>query len=58
MTALDTLPSDEVNGPLDALVPRQGWEEHYRRMAENGDDALLDGDIPSLTEWDETEWEW
>ena len=39
-------------------VPRQGWEEQYQRMAENGDDALLDGDIPSLTKWDETEWEW
>jgi len=39
-------------------VPRQGWEEQYQRMAENGDDALLDGDIPSMTKWDETEWEW
>jgi antitoxin MazE len=39
-------------------VPRQGWEEQYQRMAENGDDALLEGDIPSLTKWDETEWEW
>ena len=39
-------------------VPRQGWEERSQRMAENGDDALLDGDIPSLTKWDETEWEW
>lgn len=39
-------------------VPRQGWEEQYQRMAENGDDVLLDGDIPSITNWDETEWEW
>ena len=38
-------------------LPRQGWEEQYQRMAENGDDALLDADV-SLTEWDETEWEW
>ncbi len=41
-----------------ARVARQGWEEQYQRMAENGDDALLDGDIPSMTKWDETEWEW
>ena len=39
-------------------APRQGWEEQYQRMAANGDDALLDGDIPSMTKWDETEWEW
>ena len=39
-------------------VPRQGWEEQFQRMAENGDDALLDADAPSLTSWDETEWEW
>jgi len=39
-------------------VPRQGWEEQFQRMAENGDDKLLDADIPSMTKWDETEWEW
>jgi antitoxin MazE len=22
--------------------PREGWEEHFRRMAESGDDRLLD----------------
>jgi antitoxin MazE len=37
--------------------PREGWEEQFRRMAECGDDRLLDGDS-SLTEWDETEWQW
>lgn len=37
---------------------RQGWEEQYQRMAENGHDALVDSDIPSMTKWDETEWEW
>ena len=36
---------------------RAGWEDAFRRMAEAGDDQLLDGDH-SLTEWDETEWEW
>ena len=39
-------------------VPRQGWEAQFQRMAENGDDALVDSDIPSMTKWDETEWEW
>ena len=38
--------------------PRSGWEEAFRRMAAQGDDALLDrGSLPS-TRWDETEWEW
>lgn len=39
-------------------VPRQGWEEQFQRMAENGDDNLLDADTSTLTRWDETEWEW
>jgi antitoxin MazE len=38
--------------------PRQGWDEQFRRMAENGDDTLLDADAPSLTRFDEEEWEW
>ena len=41
-----------------AHTPRQGWEEQFRQLAESGDDALLDADASSLTEWDETEWEW
>ncbi len=41
-----------------AQHPRQGWDEQFRLMAEQGDDRLLDGDMPSLTEWDEEEWEW
>ena len=36
--------------------PRAGWDEAFARMAANGDDVLLD-DV-TLTEWDETEWEW
>ena len=39
-------------------IPRQGWEEQFQRMADKGDDTLLDADSPSLTTWDETEWEW
>lgn len=39
-------------------TPRQGWEAQFQRMAENGDDALVDDNFPSMTKWDETEWEW
>lgn len=37
---------------------REGWAEQFRLMAERGDDRLLDSDAPSLTVWDDTEWEW
>ena len=40
------------------LAPRQGWSEDFKRMAEKGDDALLDAEAPTLTCWDEREWEW
>lgn len=40
-----------------AYRPRQNWEEQFQRMAEQGDDALLDGDI-LLTTSDDEEWEW
>lgn len=36
--------------------PRQGWDEQFRKMAERGDDQLLDNYVP--TKWDETEWTW
>jgi antitoxin MazE len=36
--------------------PRQGWEEQFKKMAEYGDDQLLDDVI--TTTWDEEEWEW
>lgn len=38
--------------------PRQSWEEQFRAMAAQGDDRLLDEPLPSLTHWDEEEWEW
>ena len=41
-----------------AHAPRYGWDEQFKAMAEAGDDQLLDDEIPSLTEWDEVEWEW
>lgn len=38
--------------------PRTGWAEAFQEMARCGDDKLLDPDVPSLTAWDEDEWEW
>ena len=37
---------------------REGWDEQFRAMAQHGDDRLLDAPLPSLTRWDEEEWEW
>ena len=37
---------------------RQGWEDQFKKMAELGDDKLLDGDVLLPTTWDEDEWEW
>jgi len=37
---------------------RQGWDEQFQRMAEQGDDQLLDGEPLILTQWEEKEWEW
>ena len=39
-----------------AQPPRQGWEQHFRAMAVQGDDRLLDS--PTATEWERDEWEW
>jgi len=38
-----------------AAVPREGWEEAFRKMAERGDDAFTD---EVLTTFDEVEWSW
>lgn len=39
-----------------AKRPREGWEEQFAEMAEQGQDSLLDGYIP--TKFDDEEWEW
>ena len=36
--------------------PRQGWDDRFAAMAEQGDDQLLDP-IPAA-QWDEEEWTW
>jgi antitoxin MazE len=38
------------------VLPRSGWAEQFRAMAENGDDQLLDTPVP--TKWDRREWVW
>jgi antitoxin MazE len=54
----------ELESQADQLIiraarhPRYGWDEQFRAMAERGDDKLLDADAPSLTSWDDKEWEW
>ncbi len=39
-------------------LPRQKWEEHFKAMAEAGDDRLLDKEATNSSRWDEEEWEW
>ncbi len=39
-----------------ANSPRDGWGEAFRKMADHGDDALLDPQ--SVSNWDREEWEW
>ena len=39
-----------------ASHPRAGWAEAFARMAEQGDDALLDPGLP--TKWDRSGWRW
>lgn len=58
--------SDEIEMEADGnqiilrspTVPRQGWEEAFREMAEQGDDELLDGEVVEASQWDQQEWEW
>jgi antitoxin MazE len=42
---------------LPDINPRQGWEEAFKRMAETGDDKLLDQDHIEST-FDKKEWKW
>ena len=54
----------EISAEDDSLVirpakrPRAGWAAAFQEMARRGDDALLDDAAPSLSGWDEDEWEW
>ena len=54
----------EISAQDDSLIirparqPRTGWAAAFREMARRGDDALLDDPAPSLSTWDEDDWEW
>jgi antitoxin MazE len=37
---------------------RADWAASFRKMARMGDDALIAGDGPIRTVWEECEWEW
>jgi antitoxin MazE len=39
-------------------VPRGNWPQVFTKMAEHKDDALLDQDAKSATDWDRGEWRW
>lgn len=41
-----------------AAKPRSRWEDAFRQMAQQGDDALLDRESLPTTQWDGAEWEW
>lgn len=38
--------------------PRAGWDDAFQKMAEEGDDLLLNEEQPISHSWDETEWHW
>lgn len=46
----------DVKEPLSGA--RKHWAEAFRRMAERGDDSLLDREDLQPTQWDKTEWKW
>ncbi len=37
---------------------RQGWDNAFQTMYQQGDDQLLDGEALALSTWDEDEWTW
>ncbi len=38
------------------VSPREGWDEAFHRMAQRGEDRLLDE--PQPTDWEAREWKW
>lgn len=50
----------EVKDQAIVLTPakgiRSGWDEAFQKMAQTGEDKLLDEN--PVTDWEATEWEW
>lgn len=38
-------------------TPRSNWDQAFKRMAERGEDRLLDPGM-SMSRWDEDDWQW
>ena len=38
--------------------PRAGWDKAFQSMAENNDDALINGNDTISHSWDDEEWQW
>ncbi|PIQ60170.1 MAG: AbrB/MazE/SpoVT family DNA-binding domain-containing protein [Bacteroidetes bacterium CG12_big_fil_rev_8_21_14_0_65_60_17] len=36
--------------------PRRGWADAFESMAQHGDDAMIDPELPD-TDWDREEWQ-
>ena len=48
----------EDNQIIPSSAPlRQDWREAFKAMAEQKDDQLLDQDLTSQNQWDESEWQ-
>lgn len=45
-----------VIAPVEAV--RSGWADAFGKMADRGDDKLLDADRLPPTSWEGEEWEW
>lgn len=39
-------------------APRSDWSQAFAKMAKHKDNALLDQEAKSGTEWDRSEWRW
>jgi antitoxin MazE len=54
----------EIRAEEGALVvrpvkrPRANWATAFQKMAQRGEDSLLDDVAPGLSDWDEDQWEW
>ncbi|HJX32333.1 MAG TPA: AbrB/MazE/SpoVT family DNA-binding domain-containing protein [Thermodesulfobacteriota bacterium] len=38
--------------------PRSGWDNAFKSMAQNNDDALINGTDNISHSWDDEEWQW
>jgi antitoxin MazE len=38
--------------------PRAGWDNAFKSMAQNNDDALINGTDTISHSWDDKEWQW